>query len=337
MINLRYHIVSITAVFLALGIGLTLGSTFLDRATVENVKGQLDRLDVKFKETDARNAELNRRVDRIEERDLLLAAQLPERLTDGLLEGVPVLVIAEKGVDEDIVRRTVNALIGADAQVAGTWWLTDRFALDDDAERRDLGAALGLSTSDAERLRRNAVLRVSDLLLDAAAPLEQPPFGPGGVVAPPEPAPAIEPELIAALRSAGFIEYEVLPGAVAEQVLVPQGATRFAVIGGAGPEVDDLFLRPLLTQMTVDGPAPVLAAQGTPQPTADEEARISFVGPLRDDEIVGARLSTVDDLDSAAGLAAAVLAVVDLGELKLGHYGTSDTASRLLPAPEPTG
>ena len=35
MINLRYHIVSITAVFLALGIGLTLGSTFLDRVTVD--------------------------------------------------------------------------------------------------------------------------------------------------------------------------------------------------------------------------------------------------------------------------------------------------------------
>ena len=31
MINLRYHIVSITAVFLALGIGTALGGTFLDR------------------------------------------------------------------------------------------------------------------------------------------------------------------------------------------------------------------------------------------------------------------------------------------------------------------
>ena len=35
MINIRYHIVSITAVFLALGIGVALGSTFLDRATVD--------------------------------------------------------------------------------------------------------------------------------------------------------------------------------------------------------------------------------------------------------------------------------------------------------------
>jgi hypothetical protein len=335
MINLRYHIVSITAVFLALGIGLTLGSTFLDRATVENVKGQLETLEEKFKETDARNAELNRRVDRIEDRDRLLAEQLPERLTHGLLEGVPVLVIAEDGVDEDIVHQTVSALIGADARVAGTWWLTERFALDDESERRDLGAALGLSSSDAERLRRNAMLRVSDLLLDASAPVEGQ-IGAGGVIEPVPPQ-AIEPELIAALRSAGFIEYEVLPGAVAEQVLVPQGGARFVVIGGAGADVDERFLRPLMTQMTLDGPAPILAAQGTSDPAADEEARISFVGPLRDDEIVGSRLSTVDDLDSAAGLAGTVLAVVDLGELKLGHYGISDTASRLLPAPEPTG
>jgi hypothetical protein len=33
MINLRYHIVSITAVFLALGIGLAFGAAFIDRAT----------------------------------------------------------------------------------------------------------------------------------------------------------------------------------------------------------------------------------------------------------------------------------------------------------------
>ena len=35
MINLRYHIVSITAVFLALAIGVVMGTSFLSRATVD--------------------------------------------------------------------------------------------------------------------------------------------------------------------------------------------------------------------------------------------------------------------------------------------------------------
>jgi hypothetical protein len=37
MINLRYHIVSLTAVFLAIGIGLAFGSSFLDQATVDGI------------------------------------------------------------------------------------------------------------------------------------------------------------------------------------------------------------------------------------------------------------------------------------------------------------
>ena len=32
MINFRFHLVSLTAVFLALGVGLLLGTTFLDDA-----------------------------------------------------------------------------------------------------------------------------------------------------------------------------------------------------------------------------------------------------------------------------------------------------------------
>jgi hypothetical protein len=58
MINLRYHIVSLTAVFLAIGIGLTLGSTFLDRATVDNLQGQLESLETRLQERDEQIDEL---------------------------------------------------------------------------------------------------------------------------------------------------------------------------------------------------------------------------------------------------------------------------------------
>ena len=41
MIKLRTHIISLTAVFLALGIGLMLGSTFLDRTFVDALDAQV--------------------------------------------------------------------------------------------------------------------------------------------------------------------------------------------------------------------------------------------------------------------------------------------------------
>ena len=46
MINLRYHIVSVVAVFLALGIGLALGSTFVDSILVNELEDQVNQLDV---------------------------------------------------------------------------------------------------------------------------------------------------------------------------------------------------------------------------------------------------------------------------------------------------
>ena len=44
MIKLRTHIISLTAVFLALGIGLMLGSTFLDRTFVDALDAQVKSL-----------------------------------------------------------------------------------------------------------------------------------------------------------------------------------------------------------------------------------------------------------------------------------------------------
>ena len=45
MINLRYHIVSIVAVFLALGIGVALGSSFVDGFVVETLRRNVDSLE----------------------------------------------------------------------------------------------------------------------------------------------------------------------------------------------------------------------------------------------------------------------------------------------------
>ena len=46
MINLRYHIVSVVAVFLALGIGLALGSTFVDSILVNELEDQVNEFKI---------------------------------------------------------------------------------------------------------------------------------------------------------------------------------------------------------------------------------------------------------------------------------------------------
>ena len=52
MINLRYHIVSIIAVFLALAIGVVMGTSFLGKATVDQLKTQISRAESRIDATE---------------------------------------------------------------------------------------------------------------------------------------------------------------------------------------------------------------------------------------------------------------------------------------------
>ena len=45
MINFRFHLISLVAVFLALGVGVAMGASFIDRATVDSLRGRVDDLD----------------------------------------------------------------------------------------------------------------------------------------------------------------------------------------------------------------------------------------------------------------------------------------------------
>ena len=51
MINFRYHLVSLTAVFLALAAGITIGAGVVDRATVTRIEGQLRNVDSRREST----------------------------------------------------------------------------------------------------------------------------------------------------------------------------------------------------------------------------------------------------------------------------------------------
>jgi hypothetical protein len=362
MVNLRYHIVSLTAVFLALGIGLTLGSSFLDRVTVETLNNQLTTLEGQIGETRAENRDLGRRAGALAERDSLLADQLGERVLSGRLDEVPVLVIATAGTEEAWVERTMSALGASGAEVSGTWWLTDRFSLEDEAQVTDLAGALGLTTTHAERLRRSATVRLADVLLDGAettadrADGEQEtgevgdpgPADPGAEPADPEPAteddqPAtdaldgVEPELVAALRAAGFVEYQQASSDAEGPIRLRTGGMRYVIVtDGAEGDAEAPFLRGLVAELARTGPVPLVIAQGSagglaPGHDDEEGSRTTAVGDLRADEELTTRLSTVDSLDTAAGLLALVLALEDLAEGTTGHYGVTSSAMRLLP------
>ena len=330
MINFRFHIVSLTAVLLALGIGLVLGTTFLDDATINGLKSQLDGLEHDLDNAEARNDAQQERLGAFEDEASQLDEQLGERLYEGQLDAEPVLVISTQGVDQGWVDGVVRSLTQADADVLGVWWLTERLTLDDDSELSDLSAALELSTNDADRLRRNLAGQLGDVLFGAVdVPAEV------GLVDPTQTAPA-EPAPLARLRDAGFVRYQLPDGAEGDVVRLPVSGLRVVVVDGpdATVPVDDILV-PVLADLAADAPMPVVATQPTVRTgdDVDTEREPGLVTAVRDDDTLRERISTVDNLDTVSGRIATVLAAVDAvpGTPAIGRYGTGDGADRRLP------
>ena len=168
MINLRYHIVSITAVFLALGIGVAMGSTLIQRATIDTLENRLDDQQQRLDETDAENQELEAELAAREQLDSQFGDQATEQLLRGRLDQVPVMVFAAEGIDEkglDGVRRSV---VNSGADFRGTFRTTERLSLTTEDDIADLAVVLDNPSTDPDELRAVLIRRFGAALLRAA-------------------------------------------------------------------------------------------------------------------------------------------------------------------------
>ena len=159
MINIRYHIVSITAVFLALGLGVALGSTFLDGATVDVLERNIKSAENRISATNAENDRLNDQLDKSKERDDSLTLVGSESLLAGELTDVPVLVIAAPGVESGDVDVLATMLERSDADFRGTLQLTDKLDFTGGPDS-DLASDLALTSPDLATLK--TVVRSGD-------------------------------------------------------------------------------------------------------------------------------------------------------------------------------
>lgn len=316
MINLRYHIVSLVAVFLALGLGIVMGSTVIDRVTVDALDNRLGEVQ---RSIGAIRDENRRLSDQLKQgQDFALTTR--DQLLRGHLRNIPVMVVAIAGVDRGPVDDVRQALIGAQATMEGTIWFTSKMRLASDGDVRALATALDLPVDRPDVVRRQALTRVAGAR---------------------ETAPADASPLFA-LQNAGFLTYEAPPAATPTSsstsstlpltlASLPLANTRYLVVSGAGAVVgDDVVARPLVQAFAQASGRVVAAESGVDT----DGGRAVFVGLLRGD-VLSARLSTVDNIESPMGQTAAVLALEELGVPRYGHYGVGPGAQRILPQPTP--
>jgi len=338
MINIRYHIITLVAVFLALAIGLVAGSTVIQQSLVDQLEGNLDNLDSRLQDVEKRNGELDGQLGQLRDRDKALADQGPAQLLANRLQGTSVLMIGVDGIDEGSLQSLREALGTSGAELTGTLWLRDRLALSDEQSIDDLATILGVATKNPAALQAELAQRVGDLLAVAAAPVEvveeattttTRPVVSGDTAAG---AAARLMTLLTDLQQARFVD---LDGGLDQVRPVQLVGVRLVVASGTGAKVGEAaVVLPMLERLGQDVDPVAVAVEAAP--TDPEAPKSVFVSAVRSDRRLRDRLSTVDDAEAFVGWAATVLALADLGRGRVGHYGVASGAERLLPEPAPS-
>lgn len=191
MIDFRYHLVSLIAVFLALAVGIVLGAGPLRDTIGETLTGQVQDLRA---DRDRLRADLETAQTDVNERNVYLEESAPVLLADALTDQ-RVAVVTLPGAQDDDVKTIRDRLTQAGAQVVGQVAVTEAWTdpetqsfrqtfagqlagyldpapADDASTETVMGLALGtaLTGADGDAPSENATTLL-DLLTSADAPL----------------------------------------------------------------------------------------------------------------------------------------------------------------------
>ncbi len=308
MLNFRYHVVSLVAVFLALAIGILIGVGALDRPTVDALR---DRIDVVQANADARRRENDQLRTQVEQLNATADAVAPFAITDRL-PNVQVAVVAVRGLDGDSVKKTVDLARRGGGTAPGVLWLEDPWKLTDKGAVQTLATAAGVESGKRATVRGQALAALAARLATGHT---------GGGT-----------DVLRALVDAGFVSYEGVGDAGNVALADLGGPTTRAtlIVGTTGDLAGDEIVLPF-ARGAVQSNLPLVGAE-LYQTTDKGPERGALVAPIRNDSAISKQVSTVDDYDQSSGALVTLLAVSDLGRNSVGHYGFGEDAS----APAPT-
>lgn len=308
MISLRYHVISIGAVFLALALGVVFGSTAISDRLLSGLSSDREQLARQVDDLQSENSGLQ---SRLADADAFGTAVAERSVRDVLTDREVVLVTTVDAAPAD--RDAVTELLrSAGATVTGEVALTEAFT---DPSRADqltelttllLPAGVQLPTApDAGTLAGG--LLGSLLLADPQT---------GQPQASPEETAAV----LTGLRDGGFIRSaSQLPPAELAVVL-----TGGSVSGDGSGDRAGTVAR-FATQLDRSGAGAVLAG-----PSGSAKGNGS-IGVVRADTAASSVLSTVDHVGGAAGRVTTVLALAEQLEGRAGRYGTAGNAQAVVP------
>ena len=306
MISLRTHAISLAAVFLALAIGVALGSGLLSSTVLSGLRDDKNELQNQIATlTDDKNA-LNEKLNAAGQFD----AQMSPRILRDTLGGKSVVLFRTPDAADDDVDALTRLVGQAGGTVAGTVALTEEFVTANSAEKLlsvvnspIVPAGKQLSTTSVDQGSQAGDLLGISLLINrdprvAAVDDTQ------------------RNTVLTALRDTGFITY-------GDQHV---GAANTALIVTGGELGDDAGNRGATVARFAAGMAP--HGSGTVLVGRDgSSSGTAAVAVTRSDAALSGAISTIDDIDSESGRITSVLALSDLiNGGRPGQYGMGQGA-----------
>jgi len=324
VIDFRYHLVSIVAVFLALAIGIVLGSTELQGPAFSLLDKTTSKLQNELGQVSSQRDTAQQQATEGE----LYAQAVQPAVLRGLLTGHRLLIVTEPGAEPSVVSGITTAAIHAGATVTGEINLQPKFfdtsgTAQDSLNQTTLDVAqtagLQLDTSTTYQ-QQAAQLIASEILTASSAPAGSRPGGSGqGTGA---------GTMLQAYAASQFLSVSGQPASPATLAVVvtPQNAPS----DGSADQLDQILI-PLVQELAAKSAATVVVGSSTGSGAG------SPIALLRSNN-VSSQVSTVDDADLAAGQTVAMQALaVELAGGRAGSYGfTANGASAIAPSPAPT-
>ena len=306
MINFRYHVVSLTAVFLALAVGLVLGTAALNGTVQNQLNQQVSGLRNSNDQLRGQVEELQTRADSQNE----FVRQIAPGLLAAKLTGKSVLVVSGPTADNDDRDQVVKMLTTAGATITGQVRLRKDFTdPNKDDALQDLAARItpaGVTTlpNNGIGVETSSALLATVLLANKA-----------------QITPANRTTILAGFENLQVLDLDgEVAAAPATAVVFVTGSPE---TGSDAADRNKAFLD-IVKQFSAVAAQMVLAGS-----TAAGEG--NPVAAVRDDGTLAKTISTVDGVSLAEGQVATALALVEQYTGQAGHYGTGSGASARIP------
>jgi hypothetical protein len=302
VIDFRYHLVSLIAVFLAVALGIVIGTTQLNGPILDDLESQVDALEEDKRSLEDQTRTLQGEVDTSDEFETAVAPALVQ----GALAGSSVLLVKANEDVEDETVEEVSALIAeAGGTVSGQITLTPAYT-DPSSETSLLsyatgsGLPAGITLPEAE----DAGQLIGSLLAQVL-------MVPAGGAAPDT---AATSSVLAGLPALDVLRTDSDSVTPANYALV---LTAGEFQGEQAAERNATLIE-LITALDAGGSGAVVAGDAA---AAREDG---LIGAVRSDPEVSSSVSTVDNVGSPAGQISTVLALRAEGEGTSGAYGTGE-------------